>query len=56
MPGYKNGKIYKILNNIDCEFYVGPTNEALGQIMSKHGYSMNERPFQITQHICMNWL
>ena len=36
MPDYQNGKIYKILNNIDGEIYVGSTIETLGQRMAKH--------------------
>jgi len=31
MPDYSKGKIYKILNNIDDDIYVGSTTETLGQ-------------------------
>ena len=36
MPDYSKGKIYKILNTIDDDIYVGATCETLGQIMAKH--------------------
>ena len=52
MPDYQNGKIYKILNNVDDEIYVGSTIEALGQRMSKHRYSMKKRPhYKLYKHM-----
>ena len=36
MPGYQKGKIYKILNTIDNEIYVGSTCETLSQRMARH--------------------
>jgi len=36
MPDYSKGKIYKILNNIDDEFYIGSAVETIGQRMAKH--------------------
>ena len=52
MPDYQNGKIYKILNNVDDEIYVGSTIETLGQRMSKHRYSMKKRPhYKLYKHM-----
>ena len=56
MPGYQNGKIYNILNNIDGGIYVGSTIEALGQRMSKHRYSMKNNHIINYTNICMNWM
>ena len=36
MPDYSKGKIYKILNNIDNEIYVGSTIKTLSQRMACH--------------------
>ena len=36
MPDYKNGRIYKILNSIDDEIYVGSTTASLSRRMGKH--------------------
>ena len=36
MPDYKNSKIYKILNSIDDEVYVGSTTASLSKRMGKH--------------------
>ena len=36
MPDYHKGKIYKILNTIDNEIYVGSTCELLSQRMARH--------------------
>ena len=43
MPDYSKGKIYKILNTIDDEIYIGSTLETLGQRMTKHRYSMKTK-------------
>ena len=52
MPDYQNGKIYKILNNIDGEIYVGSTIETLGQRMAKHRGSMKQRPhYKLYKHM-----
>ena len=37
---YKNGKIYKILNNIDDNVYIGSTCQSLSERMSKHRWSI----------------
>ena len=44
MPDYSKGKIYKILNNIDNEVYVGSTIETLGKRMGKHRHGMTIQP------------
>ena len=36
MPNYQNGKIYKVLNHIDCEVYVGSTCGSLALRLSRH--------------------
>ena len=38
---YKNGKIYKILNTIDVDCYVGSTCQPLSKRMAKHRESMH---------------
>ena len=44
MPDYSKGKIYKVLNTIDDEIYVGSTIETLGQRMAKHRSDLKRRP------------
>ena len=44
MPDYSKGKIYKILNTIDDEIYVGSTVETLSMRMSKHRSDMKKQP------------
>ena len=52
MPDYQNGKIYKILNNIDDEIYVGSTTETLGQRMARHRQDMKRRAhYTLYKHI-----
>ena len=52
MPDYSKGKIYKILNNIDDEIYVGSTTETLGQRMAKHRHSMKAKPqYKLYKHM-----
>ena len=38
---YKNGKIYKILNTVDDDCYVGSTTQPLSKRMAKHRQVMN---------------
>jgi len=38
---YKNGKIYKILNDINDEVYVGSTTQSLSKRMAKHRGEIN---------------
>ena len=52
MPDYSKGKIYKILNNIDDEIYVGSTIETLGQRMAKHRRNMKTTPhYKLYKHM-----
>ena len=52
MPDYSKGKVYKVLNSIDDEIYVGSTCEALGQRMSKHRYNMKKQPhYNLYKHM-----
>jgi hypothetical protein len=44
MPDYSKGKIYKILNTIDDEIYVGSTIETLSVRMAKHRSTMKRKP------------
>jgi hypothetical protein len=49
---YNNGKIYKIINNIDDEFYVGSTIQALHQRKAGHKRFSITKPNQtIYQHL-----
>ena len=41
MPNYEDGKIYKIVNDIDNEIYVGSTCSTLNNRMSNHISSSN---------------
>ena len=45
MPDYSKGKIYKILNNIDDEIYVGSTIKTLSQRMASHRSLANFNPY-----------
>ena len=40
---YKNGKIYKILNTVNDECYIGSTCQKLSQRMAKHRKSVNSK-------------
>ena len=52
MPNYTNGKIYKILNAIDDELYVGSTVEPLCKRMAKHRHNVNQSPhFKLYKHM-----
>jgi ribosomal protein S27AE len=42
MVNYKNGKIYKIINDVDNEIYVGSTCEKLSMRMARHRKSRKE--------------
>ena len=45
MPDYSKGKIYKILNSIDDEIYVGSTIKTLSQRMASHRSLANFNPY-----------
>ena len=45
MTNYKNGRIYKILNTIDDNVYVGSTTEAFCKIMWKHKWDFKNNRF-----------
>ena len=45
MPDDSKGKIYKILNNIDDEIYVGSTIKTLSQRMASHRCLANFNPY-----------
>ena len=52
MSKYSNGKIYKILNSIDNEVYVGSTIEPLCKRMWKHRFSSKTRShYMLYQHM-----
>ena len=52
MPDYSKGKIYKVLNTIDDEIYVGSTVETLGLRMAKHRSMMKTKPhFKLYKHM-----
>ena len=45
MTDYSKGKIYKILNNIDDEIYIGSTSEPLSRRMARHRSLANTNPY-----------
>ena len=52
MADYQNGKIYKILNDIDGEIYVGSTVNALSHRMAKHRSTMKTIPhYKLYKHM-----
>jgi len=52
MADYQNGKIYKILNNIDGEIYVGSTINTLSRRMAHHRCGMKHRPhYKLYKHM-----
>jgi group I intron endonuclease len=52
MSKYENGKIYKILNSVDGEVYVGSTIEPLCKRMYKHRHDSNKRThYPLYQHM-----
>ena len=52
MPDYSKGKIYKILNSIDDEIYVGSTIKTLSQRMASHrGDLKRNRNYKIYKHM-----
>ena len=51
MPDYSKGKIYKILNNIDDEIYVGSTVETLSHRMAKHRCDMKRKHCILYQYM-----
>jgi len=52
MPDYSKGKIYKILNTIDDNVYVGSTVETLSLRMAKHRSHVKARPhFKLYEHM-----
>ena len=50
MPDYKNGKIYKIVNDIDDYIYIGSTSLALNMRMIYH----RKRAKKTIRQICIN--
>ena len=52
MPNYANGKIYKVLNSVDNEIYVGSTVEPLSARMAKHRAKIAAIPhYKLYQHM-----
>ena len=52
MPDYSKGKIYKILNNIDDEIYVGSTIKTLSQRMANHRCDAKTKPhYKLYKHM-----
>ena len=43
MPNYQNGKIYKLVNDVDNDIYVGSTTTSLSMRKSKHVNSAKTR-------------
>ena len=52
MPDYSKGKLYKILNYIDAEIYVGSTVNTLSQRMSHHRSDAKRKPqYKLYKHM-----
>ena len=54
MPDYSKGKIYKILNTIDDEIYVGSTIDTLSARMAKHRSEINttqKHKYKLYEHM-----
>ena len=52
MSNYSNGKIYKVLNSIDNEVYVGSTIEPICKRMWKHRYDSKRRvQYKLYEHM-----
>ena len=54
MPDYSKGNIYKILNSIDDETYVGSTIKTLSQRMAQHRLAVKRGKVVTNISICMN--
>ena len=55
MCKYENGKIYKILNSVDDEIYIGSTVEKLCQRMAKHKAKIEHKPqYKLYQHMALH--
>lgn len=52
MGKYSNGKIYKLVNDVNDEIYVGSTCNSLSKRIAKHRYFAKTKPSQV--HRCMN--
>ena len=51
MPNYNNGKIYKIVNNIDNMIYIGSTTTKLCYRMAVHRCHMDNNNATLYQHM-----
>jgi group I intron endonuclease len=52
MPDYQKGKIYKLVNNVDDEIYVGSTTNPLSKRKNDHRNSAKLRPtIHVFQHL-----
>ena len=51
MVNYRNGKIYKLVNNVDDEIYVGSTCNTLRQRLGGHKKDAKQRSYLVYQHL-----
>jgi group I intron endonuclease len=52
MPDYQNGKIYKLVNNVDDKIYIGSTCDSLSKRKGKHKAKYNSNPdYPIYKHL-----
>ena len=51
MVNYANGKIYKLINNIDDKIYVGSTCETLIQRKNEHKKKAKQKNFKVYNHL-----
>ena len=54
MSNFQNGKIYKVVNNLDSEIYVGSTTMDLDKRMIKHTCDAKQRPHLSKFYTYMN--
>ena len=51
MVNYSKAKIYKVLNSVDDEIYVGSTTQTLAKRMGKHRRNATQRNTKLYQHM-----
>ena len=54
MSNFQNGKIYKVVNNLNSEIYVGSTTMDLDKRMIKHKCDAKQRPHLSKFYTYMN--
>lgn len=55
MPNYENGKIYKIVDNLTGQQYIGSTTQTLAQRIVSHINQFKNREIDISSHCCTSY-